>query len=229
MRRAWCSTTPICSQIDKYSGWDRVEGGSRANVGLQYTAQVNRAGSLNVLFGQSYSLFGQNSFAGRRYHQYRPRIAASTRPFRTMSAASPISRIESIRSPRAGASTSRPSRRSVSRSKAAPISTAGRCSSSTATTRAQPRTRLPDAPRGHSRRRIVQGDRRTGSCSARARYDIVNDQFDQTRLGLGYVDDCFMLSLNWLTGYTYTADDGPGHATTRSCSSSACGRWDQMS
>ena len=31
-----------------------------------------------------------------------------------------------------------------------------------------------------------------------ARYDIVNDQFDQTRLGLGYVDDCFMLSMNWL-------------------------------
>ncbi len=38
-----------------------------------------------------------------------------------------------------------------------------------------------------------------------ARYDIANDQFDQSRLGLGYVDDCFMLSVNWLTGYTYTA------------------------
>ena len=57
--------------IDKFSGWDRVEGGSRVNAGLQYTAQVNRAGSLNVLFGQSYQLFGQNSFAGSRYHQYR--------------------------------------------------------------------------------------------------------------------------------------------------------------
>ncbi|MGC1327699.1 MAG: LPS assembly protein LptD, partial [Xanthobacteraceae bacterium] len=46
--------------IDKYSGWDRVEGGTRANVGIQYTAQINRAGSVNVLFGQSYQLFGQN-------------------------------------------------------------------------------------------------------------------------------------------------------------------------
>ena len=27
-----------------------------------------------------------------------------------------------------------------------------------------------------------------------ARYDIANDQFDQSRLGIGYVDDCFMLS-----------------------------------
>ncbi|HEV2626678.1 MAG TPA: LPS-assembly protein LptD, partial [Xanthobacteraceae bacterium] len=49
-------------EIDKYSGWDRAEGGSRANVGIQYTAQINRAGSLNVVFGQSYALFGQNSF-----------------------------------------------------------------------------------------------------------------------------------------------------------------------
>ncbi len=49
--------------IDKFSGWDRVEGGSRLNAGMQYTAQVNRAGSLNVVFGQSYQLFGQNSFA----------------------------------------------------------------------------------------------------------------------------------------------------------------------
>ncbi len=43
-----------------------------------------------------------------------------------------------------------------------------------------------------------------------ARYDIVNDQFDQTRLGLGYVDDCFMLSLNWLTGYTYNGTTTSG-------------------
>ena len=37
------------------------------------------------------------------------------------------------------------------------------------------------------------------------RYDIANNQFDQSRLGIGYVDDCLMLSFNWLTGYTYTA------------------------
>ena len=50
-------------KINKFSGWDRVEGGSRANVGFQYTAQFNRGGNVNVLFGQSYQLFGQNSFA----------------------------------------------------------------------------------------------------------------------------------------------------------------------
>src|SRR5208282_1253528 len=50
-------------QIDKFSGWDRAEGGGRVNAGIQYTAQINRAGSLNMLFGQCYQLFGTNSFA----------------------------------------------------------------------------------------------------------------------------------------------------------------------
>jgi LPS-assembly protein len=49
--------------IDKYSGYDRVEGGSRVNYGLQYSMNVHRFGLINVLFGQSYHLFGQNSFA----------------------------------------------------------------------------------------------------------------------------------------------------------------------
>jgi LPS-assembly protein len=49
--------------IDKYSGFDRVEGGTRANLGVQYTANIHRYGMVNVLFGQSYQLAGKNSFA----------------------------------------------------------------------------------------------------------------------------------------------------------------------
>ena len=51
-------------KLDKFSGWDRVEGGGRANVGAQYTAQFNEYGTFSALFGQSYQLFGMNSFAG---------------------------------------------------------------------------------------------------------------------------------------------------------------------
>ena len=49
-------------KIDKFSGWDRVEGGGRANVGVQYTTQFNRGGFVDAAFGQSYHLFGVNSF-----------------------------------------------------------------------------------------------------------------------------------------------------------------------
>src|SRR4051812_39991720 len=49
--------------INKFSGWDRIEGGTRLNAGVQYTAQFNGAGTVNALFGQSYQLAGLNSFA----------------------------------------------------------------------------------------------------------------------------------------------------------------------
>jgi LPS-assembly protein len=35
--------------VNKFSGWDRVEGGGRANVGVQYTAQFNQGGNINAL------------------------------------------------------------------------------------------------------------------------------------------------------------------------------------
>src|SRR5207237_6644120 len=50
-------------KVNKFSCWDRVEGGGRANVGVESTALFNRGGNVNVLFGQSYQLYGQNSFA----------------------------------------------------------------------------------------------------------------------------------------------------------------------
>ncbi len=50
-------------KVDKYAGWDRAEGGGRANAGVEYTTQFNRGGYVDALFGQSYQLFGTNSFA----------------------------------------------------------------------------------------------------------------------------------------------------------------------
>jgi LPS-assembly protein len=47
---------------DKFSGYDRVEGGVRANAGLQYTATGADGFYVNALAGQSYQLAGRNSF-----------------------------------------------------------------------------------------------------------------------------------------------------------------------
>ena len=54
-------------KIDKFAGWDRIEGGGRANVGFKTTTQFNRGGSITTVFGQSYQLFGVNSFANSDY------------------------------------------------------------------------------------------------------------------------------------------------------------------
>ena len=47
---------------DKFSGYDRIEGGTRANVGIQYTGTFDNGYKLHGIFGQSYQLGGQNSF-----------------------------------------------------------------------------------------------------------------------------------------------------------------------
>jgi len=48
---------------DKFSGFDRVEGGTRANVGFRYTALFDSGYTIRGAFGQSYQLAGKNSFA----------------------------------------------------------------------------------------------------------------------------------------------------------------------
>ena len=198
-------------QIDKYSGWDRVEGGSRANVGLQYTAQFNRAGSVNVMFGQSYELFGQNSFA----------VGDITNTGLE-------SGLDKTISDYVGRVTYQPN-------SVYSFTARGRFDQATFTPE-----RLEFESRANFDRwtlQLLYGDyaaqpllgfltRREGILAGASfkvtpnwvllgslRYDVENNQFDQTRLGLGYVDDCFMLSLNWLTGYTYTATGPIGNST----------------
>ena len=48
--------------LDKMSGWDRIETGTRANVGMQYTFQNNAGGTARLLAGQSFHLSGDNIY-----------------------------------------------------------------------------------------------------------------------------------------------------------------------
>ena len=48
--------------IDKFSGYDRFETGTRANVGMQYTFQANNGVYARVVFGQSFHLAGENPY-----------------------------------------------------------------------------------------------------------------------------------------------------------------------
>jgi LPS-assembly protein len=49
--------------VNKFSGYDRIETGTRANVGLQYTFQANYGGYARFLAGESYQLSGENAYA----------------------------------------------------------------------------------------------------------------------------------------------------------------------
>ncbi|MCA1438996.1 LPS-assembly protein LptD [Ensifer sp. IC4062] len=48
---------------DKYSGFDRIEGGTRANLGFRYTGSFDNGYGLRAIAGQSFHLGGLNSFA----------------------------------------------------------------------------------------------------------------------------------------------------------------------
>ena len=42
------------------------------------------------------------------------------------------------------------------------------------------------------------------SVLASARYDLEAKQINSHRIGLGYIDDCFAISLNYMTDYNYS-------------------------
>jgi LPS-assembly protein len=42
--------------------------------------------------------------------------------------------------------------------------------------------------------------------STALRYDIQAGKFDQTQLGIGYIDDCYMLSLNYIGDFEYSGN-----------------------
>lgn len=48
---------------DKFSGYDQVEGGVRANIGLRYTGTFDNGLSLSAIIGQSFHLAGENPYA----------------------------------------------------------------------------------------------------------------------------------------------------------------------
>ena len=179
-------------RVDKFSGWDRVEGGGRANYGVQYTAQFNHGGFVNVLFGQSYSLFGQNSFApadDQYRSQQRPRYGRrsdyvariSFQPNKTYMFTSrfrfdhdnfAVQRTEL----EASANFDRWNRRSC-----------------TATTQHSPCSASSIAVRASSAPARVSLSANWVLLGA-ARYDLRADKFNQTQIGVGYIDDCLILA-----------------------------------
>jgi LPS-assembly protein len=196
-------------RVDKFSGWDRVEGGGRANYGLQYTAQFNQAGSVNALFGQSYSLFGQNSFAfGGTTNtgldsgldttrsdyvarlSYQPNnIYMFTSRFRFDNDTFTPQRIEL----EARANFDRWSGSLLYGDYAA-----------------QPALGILDRQQGILGTGQVKLDANWVLLGG-ARYDINAGKFDQTRVGVGYVDDCLILGLNYITNYTYSGNVQANH------------------
>ncbi|ODS02567.1 hypothetical protein AUC71_14655 [Methyloceanibacter marginalis] len=98
----------ILFDIDKFSGYDRIETGTRANVGVRYTAQLISGAYARAVFGQSYQLAGQNEFDTDFYRT--SGLATDTSDY--VSGAT-CRRPRTSPSPRSNASTRTPSMSSV--------------------------------------------------------------------------------------------------------------------
>ena len=191
-------------RVDKFSGYDRIEGGGRSNVGIQYTAQFNHGGYVNALFGQSYQLFGTNSFAtgdttntgldsgldtSRSDYvarlQYQPnRIYQFTSRFRFDENDFTLKRLEV----EATANFDR-----------------WRLTVLYGDYAAQPQLGFLSERQGVLLQTAYKVTANWALLTA-ARYDIEAGKFDQTRVGVGYIDDCYMLSLNYIGDFTFNGN-----------------------
>ncbi|MGY2845786.1 LPS-assembly protein [Bradyrhizobium sp. USDA 4509] len=193
--------------VDKFSGYDRVEGGSRANVGVQATTQFDRGGSVKAMFGQSYQMFGLNSFAvadvtntGIDSGLQNPRsdyvASLAYSPNRTYTF--------SVRSRMDEATWN------INRFEAQASANFDRWSVSLmyGDYAAQPEL-------GYLTRRegiLASGSVKVAAnwvVQGAARWDLEANKINQYAFGAGYVDDCFVLAANYVTSYTYQAGSTP--------------------
>jgi len=196
-------------KVNKFSGWDRVEGGGRANVGVQYTAQFNRAGNVNILFGQSYQIYGPNSFAlggltntgldsglDKTRSDYVAR--ASYQPNSTLMFTSRF-RIDEQDF-------------TLRRTELEATANFGRWTTTVmyGDYAAQPEigflTRR-EGILGNARLKLTPNWVVLGA----ARYDLLARQISQTQTGIGYVDDCLIFALNYITDYAYSGSLSKNH------------------
>ena len=188
-------------KVDKFSGYDREEGGTRTNYGMQYTAQFNRAGTLNMLFGESYQIAGLNSFAvadptntaldsglDKRLSDYVGRIAYQPNQILTFSTRF-----------RADQETFNLQRFEV---EAAAAFDRWNASILYGDYAAQPLLGFLQRRDGVLTSGADKVDQ-NWAVNAGVRYDIENAKPSQYRLGFGYIDDCFMATFQYYADYTF--------------------------
>jgi len=193
--------------VDKFSGYDRVEGGGRANAGVQATTQFDRGGTVTAVFGQSYQLFGMNSFAVADVNNTslesgldKPAsdyVASLTyAPNRTYTFAT-RARIDQTTN-------------EVDRFEAEGRANFDRWSLSMmyGDYAAQPELGYLTRRSGVLTTATVKLTSNWVATGA-ARWDLVANQLNQFVIGAGYVDDCFVLAANYVTAYSYSAGTAP--------------------
>jgi LPS-assembly protein len=196
-------------RVDKFAGWDRVEGGGRVNYGVQTTTQFNQGGFVNILFGQSYQMFGTNSFAAGDMTNTGLNSGLDTRR------SDYVARL-AYQPDRMFTFTTR-YRFDEENFELRRFELEGRANFDRISLQALYGNYDKQPELGYlSRREGILGGAsvkltQNWAAIAVARYDLDADKFDQTRFGVGYIDDCLILALNYITSYTYSGNPTKDH------------------
>ncbi|AXK80510.1 LPS-assembly protein LptD [Pseudolabrys taiwanensis] len=196
-------------KVDKFSGWDRVEGGGRANYGVQYTAQFNKGGFVNALFGQSYQLFGENSYSygGTTNTGLNSGLDTTRSDYVARVSYQPNS-IYSFTSRFRFDHDTFETKRFELEARANFDRWTGMVLYGDYA--AQPELGFLNRRQGIYGLGTYKLDANWVLLGG-ARYDINAEKFDQTRIGVGYVDDCLILAVNYITSYIYSGNVTNNH------------------
>lgn len=194
-------------EVSKYSGWDRVEGGGRLNLGVSYSASIENAGLVTALVGQSYHLFGKNSFAygDMANTGLESGLETAASDYIARFGYSPTKNLELVtrfRFDNDNFSMQRfelQGRAEIDRLGIAV--TYGRYE-------AQPLLGYYDRREGiytNASYKLTDNWAIRGA----VRYNIAQSDFDYTLLGLSYIDECFTMALNYIQDYTLNGPSAP--------------------
>ncbi len=193
--------------VDKFSGYDRVEGGGRANAGVQSTTQLDHGGTVTAVFGQSYQLFGLNSYA----------VADATNTGISSGLDKPVSDyVGSLSySPNHTFTFSTRARVDQATGEVNRFEAEGRANFDRWSVAMLYGDYAAQPELGYLTRRegiLTVGTYKVAAnwvVTGAARWDLVANQINQYVIGAGYVDDCFVLAANYVTSYAYAAGTAP--------------------
>lgn len=180
---------------DKFSGYDRTEGGTRANLGVRYTGTIGDDIELYGMFGQSYHIAGTNSFAAPDMVNAGADSGLETRVSDFVGSAG-ISLQDRIAAAFRGRFDEQTFGVRRAEAEFAYTSHPFVAVASYAFIDAQPTYGFTTARQeiaGKTAIRFAEYWRVLGH----ATYDITNNRMAKSGIGLAYDDDCFTFGLNW--------------------------------
>lgn len=181
---------------DKFSGYDRIEVGTRANVGFKYTLQTKSGHRVRGVFGQSFHLAGNNPFpvgsgletdrsdyVAATYYDVTNRVTLATR-FRLDEDNFKLQRHELGASYNGESVTATLTYANIS-----PVPQIGY-------------TSRREEVRAAGKLLLTHG----WSVFGHARYDLTGTQWVSNSLGIGYDNDCFGIALTYDRQYVRDGD-----------------------